>query len=77
MYKQVDEKGRVRYSDQHYLKTSNEMNILRTSEKKYPILISTPTLHYKSWKNLNFPKLITTAQLITNNNEEFSIYITY
>ena len=36
----------------------NDMHILKTTEKKYPILISKPNLHYKSWQYLKVPKII-------------------
>ena len=43
------------------------MHILETTEKKYPILISKPNLHYKSWQYLKVPKLIIKYEnLLTN-----------
>ena len=36
---------------------SNNIHLIRSTEKKYPILISTPVLHYKSWQSLKVPKI--------------------
>ena len=45
----------------------NHMHILKTTEKKSPILISKPNLHYKSWQYLKVPKLIIKYEnLLTN-----------
>ena len=49
---------------------SNNIHLLRSTEKKYPILISTPDLHYKSWKNLKAPKIVIKYEDLLINPEK-------